>query len=163
MDKYKPLLLRVATLANSWDRFGRLQTVMSYSDLEERLGEYLKDAIDLRCIVKYNPSSNLDTSDWMFTHLSLQEFFLAYHLANTEDDKEIKDCTKKCSTIGRLLNQKVILSFLCGLNPDHANKILQTSLKCITNEQECSSLLSFLNDLIPYYRSMLQVDIPYLM
>ena len=160
MDEYKPLLLRIASLANSWDRFGRLQTVMSYSELGEHLGEYLQDAIDLGCIVKYNPSSNLSTSDWMFTHLSLQEFFLAYHLANTEDDKEIKDYTKKCSSIGRLQKQKVVLSFLCGLNPDHANKVIQTVVKTITDEQECEDLLSYLGDLIPSYRSSSKVDIP---
>ena len=160
MDEYKPLLLRIASLANSWDGFGRLQTVMSYSELEERLSDYLKDAIDLGCIVKYNPSSNLSTSDWMFTHLSLQEFFLAYHFANTEDDKEIKGYTKICSTISRLQNQKVIISFLCGLNHDCANQMMQTCVKSITNEKECESLLSYLNDLIPYYRSISQVDIP---
>ena len=160
MDEYKPLLLKIASLANSWDRFGRLQTVMSYSELEERLGEYLQDAIDLGCIVKYNPSSNLDQSDWMFTHLSLQEFFLAYHLANTEDDKEIKDYTKKCSSIGRLQKQKVVLSFLCGLNPDRANKVIQAVVKSITDEQECKNLLSYLKDLIPSYRSSSKVDIP---
>ena len=160
MKENKPLLLRIASLANSWDRFGRLQTVMSYSELEERLGEYLQDAIDLGCIVKYNPSSNLATSDWMFTHLSLQEFFLAYHLANTEDDKEIKDYTKKCSSIVRLEKQKVVMSFLCGLNPDHANKVIQTVVKSITDEQECVNLLSYLGDLIPSYRSSSQVDIP---
>ena len=160
MDEYKPLLLRIASLANSWDRFGRLQTVMSYSELEVRLGEYLQNAIDLGCIVKYNPSSNLSTSDWMFTHLSLQEFFLAYHLANIEDDKEIKDYTKKCSSIGRLQKQKVILSILCGLNPDHANKIIQAVVKTITDEQECENLMSYLKDLIPSYRSSSQVDIP---
>ena len=160
MDKYKPFLLRIASLANSWDRFGRLQTVMSYSDLEERFGEYLKDAIDLGCIVKYNPSSQLDESAWMFTHLSLQEFFLAYHLANNEEDKEIKDYTKKCSSITRLQKQKVVLSFLCGLNPDHANKVIQTVVKTITDKQECEDLLSYLKDLIPSYRSSSKVDIP---
>ena len=160
MKEYEPLLLRIASLANSWDKFGRLQTVMSYSELEVRLGEYLQGAIDLGCIVKYNPSSNLSTSDWMFTHLSLQEFFLAYHLANTEDDKEIKEYTKKCSSIGRLQKQKVVLSFLCGLNPDHANKVIQTVVKTITDEQECKNLLSYLKDLIPSYRSSSKVDIP---
>ena len=160
MDEYKPLLLRIASLANSWDRFGRLQTVMSYLDLEARLGEYLQDAIDLGCIVKYNPSSQLDESDWMFTHLSLQEFFLAYHLADTEDDREITEYTKKCSTIGRLQKQKVVLSFLCGLNPDRANKVIQTVVKSITDEQECKNLLSYLQDLIPSYRSSSQVNIP---
>ena len=160
MKEYEPLLLRIASLANSWDKFGRLQTVMSYSELEERLGECLQDAIDLGCIVKYNPSSQLDESDWMFTHLSLQEFFLAYHLANTEDDKEIKDYTKKCSSIWRLQKQKAVLSFLCGLNPDHANKVIQPVVKSITDEQECENLLSYLGDLIPSYRSSSQVDIP---
>ena len=160
MDEYKPLLLKIASLANSWDRFGRLQTVMSYSELEERLGVHMKDAIDLGCIVKYNPSSNLSTSDWMFTHLSLQEFFLAYHLANTEDDKEITNYTKKCSSVGKLQQQKVVLSFLSGLNHSHANKIIQTGVKSVTDEKECESLLSYLNDLIPYYRSISQVDIP---
>ena len=160
MDEYKPLLLNIASLANSWDRFDRLQTVMSYSELEECLGEYLQDAIDLGCIVKYNPSSHLDESDWMFTHLSLQEFFLAYHLANTENDKEIKDYPKKCSSTGRLQKQKVVLSFLCGLNPDRANKVIQTVVKTITDEQECENLLSYLKDLIPSYRSSSQVDIP---
>ena len=160
MDEYKPLLLRIASLANSWDRFGRLQTVMFYSELEERLGEYLQDAIDLGCIVKYNPSSNLEESDWMFTHLSLQEFFLAYHLSNSEDDKEIKDYTKKCSSIGRLQKQKVVLSFLCGLNPDRANKVIQAVVKSITDEEECENLLSYLGDLIPSYRSSSQVNIP---
>ena len=160
MDEYKPLLLKIASLANSWDRFGRLQTVMSYSELEECLGVHMKDAIDLGCIVKYNPSSNLSTSDWMFTHLSLQEFFLAYHLANTEDDKEITNYTKKCSSVGKLQQQKVVLSFLSGLNHSHANKIIQTGVKSVTDEKECESLLSYLNDLIPYYRSISQVDIP---
>ena len=160
MGEYKPLLLRMSSLANSCDKFGRLQTVMSYTDLTERLGEYLQDAIDLGCIVKYNPSSNLSTSDWMFTHLSLQEFFLAYHLAINEDDKEIKDYAKKCSSIGRLQKQKVVLSFLCGLNPGHANKIIQAAVKTITDEQECENLLSYLEDLIPSYRSSSKVDIP---
>ena len=157
MDKYKSLLLRVAFLAYSWDRFGRLQTVMSYSELEKRLGEYLQDAIDLGCIVKYNPSSNLSTSDWMFTHLSLQEFFLAYYLANTETC--IKDYTKQCSTIGRLQKQKVIISFLCGINSDCANKIIQTVIKSITDENECDSLLSYLEELIPSYRKMSDADL----
>ena len=160
MDKYKPFLLRIASLANSWDRFGRLQIVMAYSDLEECLGENLKDAIDLGCIVKYNPSSQLDESDWMFTHLSLQEFFLAYHLANTEDDKEITEYKKKCSSIVRLQKQKVVLFFLCGLNHDHANKVIQTVVKSLTDEKECENLLSYLKDLIPSYRSSSQVDIP---
>ena len=160
MDEYKLLLLRIASLANSWDRFGRLQTVMSYSELEERLDKYLKDAIDLGCIVKYNPSSNLSTSDWMFTHLSLQEFFLAYHLANTKDDKEIKDYTKKCSTISRLQKQNVVLSFLSGFDPDSANKIIQTAVNSIKDEQECKILLSFLNELIPFYRHISHVDLP---
>ena len=160
MDEYKLLLLKIASLANSWDRFGRLQTVMSYSELGERLGEYLQDAIDLGCIVKYNPSSNLDESDWTFTHLSLQEFFLAYHLANTEDDKQVTEYTRKCSSVGKLQQQKVVLSFLSGLNHSHANKILQTGVKSVTEEEECESLLTYLNDLIPYYRSISQVDIP---
>ena len=159
MEEYEPLLLRISSLADSWDRFGRLQTVMSYSELEERLGEYLQDAIDLGCIVKYNPSSHLEESDWMFTHLSLQEFFLAYHLSNTEDGKEIKDYTKKCLPFVRLQKQKAVLYFLCGLNPDHANKILQTVVKTITDKQECENLLSYLEDLIPSYRSSSQVDI----
>ena len=160
MEEYKPLLLKLSSLANSWDRFGRLQTVMSYLELRERLDEYLQDAINLGCIVKYNPSSQLDESDWMFTHLSLQEFFLAYHLANTEDDKEIKDYTKKCSSFMRLQKQKVVLSFLCGLNPDHANKVIQTVVKSITDEQECENLLSYLGNLIPSYRSSSKVNIP---
>ena len=158
MDKYKPLLLRIASLANSWDRFGRLQTVMSYSELEEHLGEYLQDAIDLGCIVKYNPSSNLDESDWMFTHLSLQEFFLAYHLANTETN--FTDYTKKCSTVSKLQKQKVVLSFLSGIDPNCANKIIQTAVISIKDEQECEILLSFLNELIPFYRHISHVDLP---
>ena len=160
IDKHKALLLRIASLANSWDRFGRLQTVLSYSKLKESLGQYLQDAKDLGCIVKYNPSSYLEESDWMFTHLSLQEFFLAYQLANIEDDKEIKDYTNKISTFGRFQKQKVVLSFLCGLNPDHANKIIQTVVKAITDEQECASLLSYLKDLIPGYKSSSKADIP---
>ena len=160
MEEYKSLLLKLSSLANSWDRFGRLQTVMSYSELEECLGEYLQDAIDLGCIVKYNPSSILSTSDWMFTHLSLQEFFLAYHLANTEDDKEIKDYTKKCSSIGRLQKQKVVMSFLCGFSPKYANKIIQKAVKSISGKQDCINLLSYLNDLISVYKNITQIDIP---
>ena len=160
MDEYKPLLLRIASLAYSWDRFGRLQTVMSYSDLKERLGEYLQDAIDLGCIVKYNPSSQLDESDWMFTHLSLQEFFLAYHLTNTGDETSIKDYSKKCSTVSKLQKQKVVLSFLSGFDPDSANKIIQTAVNAIKDEKECEILLSFLNELIPFYRHISHVDLP---
>ena len=96
MNAYKPLLLRIASLANSWGRIGKLQTVMSYSYLEERMAGYLQDAIELGCIVKYNPSSNLTISDWMFTHLSLQEYFLAYHLGScSEENNEITEMYKK--------------------------------------------------------------------
>ena len=159
MVKYEPLLLKIAFLANSWNWFGKLQTVMSYSDLKERLGENLKNAIDLGCVVKYNPSHNLTDSAWMFTHLSLQEFFLAFHLAKTDDNREIADYAKKCSSFDKLQKQKVVLTFLCGLNPVRANNIIQTAVKSITDDQECSSLLSYLNDLIPHYRMESQVDL----
>ena len=158
MDKYKPLLLRIASLANSWDRFGRLQTVMSYSDLKECLGEQLQNAIDLGCIVKYNPSSNLSASDWMFTHLSLQEFFLAYHLGNAGTD--ITDYSKKCSSLSKLQKQKVVLSFLSRIDPESANKIIHTAVHSIKDKQECETLLSFLNKLIPFYRHKSHIDLP---
>ena len=160
MDEYKPLLLRIASLANSWNRSDRLETVMSYSDLKERLGEYLQDAIDLGCIVKYNPSSNLATSDWMFTHLSIQEYFVAFHLAKSDESTEITEYAKKCSTISRLQKQKLVLSFLCGMNPECANKLMQTAVKFISDKQESESLLSYLMDLIPFFRNVLQADLP---
>ena len=134
---------------------------MSYSYLEERLAGYLQDAIELGCIVKYNPSLNLTTSDWMFTHFSLQEYFLAYHLGScSEENNEITDYIKQCSTIGRLQKLKVVLSFLCGINSDRANKVLQPGVKTITGETECWSLMSYLKELIPFYRSISHVDIP---
>ena len=55
--------------------------------------------------------------------------------------------------------EKVVLAFLCRLNPDHAKKVMQTVVKTITDEQECENLLSYLEELIPSYRSSPQVDI----
>ena len=127
LDKYEDLLMNVASLANNWDVFNRFKTIMSYSDLEECLGRNLQFGIDLGCLVKYNPSSNLAESDWMFTHLSLQE--LAYYLANIEDEREINKYINKCSTIEKIQKQNVVLSFLVGLNVTKANRIIQKIVK----------------------------------
>ena len=38
MDVYKKLLLKVASLANLWDQFGRMKTIMTHAELQESLG-----------------------------------------------------------------------------------------------------------------------------
>ena len=156
MDVYKQLLLKVASLANLWDQFGRMKTIMTHAELQESLGDYYKDAVDLGCLVKYNPTSCLEESDWMFTHLSLQEFFLAYHLSNTDNHDDINVYTKKCAAA--LEKQELVLSFLSGMNAERANKLLRTVLQ--SNNEPSSKICSSLSTIASNFKNQSKMDLP---
>ena len=156
MDVYKQLLLKVASLANLWDEFGRMKTIMTHAELQESLGDYYHDAVDLGCLVKYNPTSCLQESDWMFTHLSLQEFFLACYLSNTDNHEDINVYTKKCAAA--LEKQELVLSFLSGMNAERANKLLRTVL--ITSNAPSSEMFSSLRTIASNFKSQSKMDLP---
>ena len=83
MNIYEDLLMNLGCLAFSWNKHNVLVTVFDYEEMKKVYENRLPDMINLGCLVKYHPSHALEKSSWSFTHLTFQEYFLAFYLSNT--------------------------------------------------------------------------------
>ena len=154
-----PLLRKIARMANTWNESGYLQTIFGYEELEACLGEYLEKAKQLGCIVKYNPSKSEESSDWSFTHLTLQYYFIAYFLSEStkEDARQFAEC---CSPIQHMDTLRGIMAFLCSMDAEAANIILQSYAWMTHDKKECLKLQKFLCQLVKEYKHEADINIP---
>ena len=157
--RYYSFLMKISRMANTWDENGYLQAIFSHKELEAYLGDDLEKVKQLGCIVKYNPSKSEQSSDWSFTHLTLQYYFIAYFLSEStkEDARQFAEC---CSPIQHMDTVRGIMQFLCALDSRIANTVLQTYTDIINEKHECLKLQRFLCQLVNEYTSKADIDIP---
>ena len=103
-----PLLLKVGKLANSWEKHNKLRTVFSTEELQDILDEDFDKVINMGILTKSHPSYILHDIKWSFPHLTIQEYFVAYFLQNTDDSKSINEFASRCK--GTKYYKDVILS-----------------------------------------------------
>ena len=158
LKKYHSLLMSIAEFANCWDRFGQMRTVFDFDDLKKafRDPEYI---IDFGWITKYHPSSTLENSRWSFTHLSLHDYFVAYHLANTESPNTT-DFSRRCNTVRTLEKHINIVKFLCTMNPSKANDVIGNAMKRVKSPNECKRLLDLTLQFFLEYENPHTISIP---
>ena len=159
LDKYhKSILLPTAELANRWDKYGNLEILFSAEDIKEATGENNSQVMNFGCITKYFASSPMTNTVWNFTHLSLQEYFVAYHLAHSETD--LGRFANKCYSLRTLQKYQLIIEFLYALAPQKSNNIIRSIIKNTHGEHDCTRLLNIIFCFMEAYDNFSSVDIP---
>lgn len=157
-QRYDKTLYAVAKLAYSWECPGKLQTVFTDSDLQK--DEPLRqDILNLGCITKYHPVSIKENSEWIFTHLTLQEYFVAYYLTHYASDEELQKYAEYINNTGQLRQQEVILKFVVGLKPEKGNQILKKAVSNIIDGRECKEILKSLGLIITEYKLIRDINL----
>ena len=159
MKKYhETMLIPTAKLANTWDKQGNLKLIFLLIDIQEITGDRYQDVINLGCITKYFAAYPKTKSFWNFTHLSLQEFFVAYHIAH--DPESSKTFANKCLNMRSLEKYRLILEFLCSMAPEKSNTIITEVVKQDYTEHECIRVLNHVYTFMDAYEDLSTVDIP---
>ena len=159
MEKYhESILLPTAKLANRWDDSGNLIILFPFTDIEKVTGENVQKVINFGCITKYF-SFSIMKQNWNFSHLSLQEYFVAYHIAYS-DESSVRDFFNKCKNIHTLERNRTILEFLCFLAPKVSNEIITEVVTQDRSEIENVQILSNVLVLMKAYEKLSLVDIP---
>ena len=153
------LLLYTAELANTWDNDGNLQILFSTQDIKNIAGDRLQDILEFGCVTKYSPTSIMDTILWNFSHLSLQEYFVAYHITNSKT-QIFDEFLAKCSTVKSVERYALILECLANMAPIKANRLLTHIVKRLSNERDCNIMLHYLLKLMEGYSNVKFVNLP---
>ena len=162
LKQNEPLLRKIGQLANTWEKHNRLRVVFSTEELEEILGEDFDEVINIGILTKSHPSNILQESKWSFPHLTIQEYFVAYFLSNTEDSDYIVEFSSRCKEYRVLQRCEVIFMFLSCKYPDVANNILTVLVHEEKDENRCRELLKFIINQIQYYdNSKINIPSPY--
>ena len=163
-EENKELLLLVAQVAYTWEKYGRLRIVFNTKELQLILNstkaskgstrnKTFNQARDIGLIIKSHPSNDLEQSKWSFPHLTIQEYFVAYFLGEAKDIQIVNEFASRCKEYKVLKRCEVIFMFLCSKYPDVANKILTLLVHAEKNKNMCKDLLNFILKLIKYYES----------
>ena len=159
MDKYHTTILFPASkVANTWDEHGNLKILLSIPDIKKKTGKNHEDVMKLGCLTRYFAASQMTKTFWNFTHLSLQEYLVAYYIAHAETGSD--DFSNKCLSMRSLEKYRTILEFLCSMAPENSNKILTTIINQDYSERECIQLLDYVFIFMAAYNSVSKVDIP---
>ena len=160
MNVYENLPMGFGYLAFSWNKHNVLGTVFDYEEMMKVYENRLSDMINLGCLVKYHLSHALEKSSWSFTHLTFQEYFLAFYLSNTESEVELKTFTESCTNVYRMEEYKIVFQFLCWINAYRANSLLKELVQKFSTKAESIRLLPFLMDLVPEYQEASFMKLP---
>ena len=175
LEENKELLLLVGKVANTWEKYGRLRIVFNTKELKSLINnsktseagrpiqnDIFNKVIDIGLITKSHPSNDQEKSKWSFPHLTIQEYFVAYFLGNSEDTQFVNEFTSRCKEYKILQRCEVIFMFLCSKFPDVANKILTLLVHEEKDENKCKDLLDFISKLIKYYENgKINIPLPY--
>lgn len=158
--EYTEVQKKVAEIAYSWNKEGVLENVFFYEKLAKKYPTSIKSILQYGFLVKYHPFVLLEKSYWSFSHLTVQEYFVAYHLSQDINKETVSHFQSMCRNVTRLEHLVMVFRFLCGINPTQANQVLTGVIRRVEGEEECQRLLNFLLDLLPYYRDQKGVDLP---
>ena len=158
----KSMFIKIGQLANTWEKHNRLIIVFSTEELQAILGEDFDKVKNIGILTKSHPSYILQESKWSFPHLTIQEYFVAYFLGNTEVTPFVGKFASRCKEYRILQRCEIIFMFLCSKYADVANKILSLLVREEKDEKKCKDLLNFILKLIKHYESSkIDILLPY--
>ena len=153
------LLSALGKLANQFDAYGQIKSVFLFEELEAQLGDLFDDITTFGCITKYHPSHSLREAPWAFTHLSLQEYFIALDLSEKQENY-INEFLVHIKTVSLLERHQLIIKFLCSMKPKTADQIVSKVVKRVHGEDDCRRLLVLLLELLEHYKNPYLTDLP---
>ena len=152
------ILLPTCRLANRWDKHDNLIILFPFSTIKKITGDNYKQVMNYGCLTKYFSASPMEEAIWNFSHLSLQEYYVAKLIANDSDD--FSQFEKRCINIQSLEKYLVIVEFLCSLASEKANKIISTVSRQVFEERKCVKILKCILSLTDAYEKLACVDLP---
>ena len=155
---YDTILLPTCKLANRWDKYDNLSILFPLSIIKEIAGDNYEKVRDYGCLTRYFPASPMGGTIWNFSHLSLQEYFVAMLIAN--DRVCFEEFANKCMNIQSLEKYLVIVKFLCSLAPERANEIISGFSKQDLAEHICVKILEYFLILAEEYETLSLLDVP---
>ena len=154
---HESVLFPTSTLANTWDSNGNLKILFSTDDIMQVTKEH-KKVKNFGCVTQYFASSKMPRLLWNFSHLSLQEYFVAYNI--THSKASLQEFLNRCLDKRALENYRLIIEFLCYLAPERSNQIITSVVSHDYEEHECIQIMNYILTFIGAYSSQLSVDIP---
>ena len=146
IQKYHELLQLVSKIAYSWNKDGTLKITFTEHELKLKLDKSFTRVTKSGFLSHTESRSPQTPSQWFFTHLSIQEYFVAFYLKINDKCKQIMDnFVYGCVTSSGLKSRSYILEFLFGLSTKTACNILTTVVKKYNgdNEKLLDILVSF--------------------
>ena len=154
---HESVLFPTSTLANTWDSNGNLKILFSNDDIRQITSNHEK-VMNFGCVTQYFASSKMPRTLWNFSHLSLQEYFVAYNI--THSTSSLQEFTNRCLNIRDFEKYRLIIEFLCNLAPEKSNQVITLLVSHDYGERECIQIMNYILTFISAYSSPLAVDIP---
>ena len=159
LEKYhESVILPTAALADRWDKDGNLTILFSMKDIEVVSKTHTEQIMDLGCITKYFAMSTMVNEWWNFTHLSLQEYFVAYHITHSQTSLTAFEI--KCHNMRAIEKYQLIIEFLSAMAPEKGNHLLQSVIVQDYTERECVQLLNLILHILKMHTDLSTVKIP---
>ena len=157
IEKYKEsILLPTAKLANRWDQNGNLIILFPFNEIEKITGDSCKRILDLGCVTRYFSVSPMNKTIWNFSHLSLQEYFVALNYAKTG----CGEFAKKCKNLHSVQKYQNIVKFLCNMDPEKSDEIIRDVVTKDYSEHQSIQVLKLILDFMEAYDRLSSVNIP---
>ena len=130
IQKYHELLQLVSKIAYSWNQDGTLKITFTENELKQKLDQSFTRVTKSGFLSHTESRSPQTPSQWFFTHLSIQEYFVAFYLKINDQCKQIMDnFVYGCLTTSGIKSRSYILEFLFGLSTKTACNILNIVVK----------------------------------
>ena len=147
IQKYHELLQSVSKIAYSWKKDGTLKITFTENELKQKLDQSFTRVTKSGFLSHTESRSPQTPSQWFFTHLSIQEYFVAFYLKINDKCKQImENFVYGCLTTTGIKSRSYILEFLFGLSTKTACYILNIVVKKYNGDSEKLSdiLISFM-------------------
>ena len=117
MQKYHQLLQSVSEIAYSWNKDGTLKITFTEHELTQKLNQSEFTSVTRSGFLSHTESkSPLSPSLWFFTHLTIQEYFVAFYLNAKKGSAALtEEFVYGCLTTNGLNSRNYILEFLFGI------------------------------------------------
>ena len=149
MQKYHELLQSISQTAYSWNKDGTLKITFTEHELKEKLKESQFTTVTKSGFLSHTESkSPLAPSLWFFTHLTIQEYFVAFYLNIKEGCAEItEEFVYGCLTTSGLKSRNYIIEFLFGISTKTACNMFNNVVRKYKGDKEklLEILVSFTN------------------
>ena len=160
IQKYHELLQSVSEIAYSWNKDGTIKITFTEHELKQKLNQSEFTMVTKSGFLSHTESkSPLSPSLWFFTHLTIQEYFVAFYLNVKEGCVEImEEFVYGCLTTNGINSRNYILEFLFGISTKTACNIFNRIVMKYSGDKE--NLLDILVSFTHQFGHLAEFSLP---